>query len=51
MPLCTYCHHDLHALSGQFKHFNRAGLRDWQDLAVAATQRLLLADNDNGEAF
>jgi hypothetical protein len=49
MPLCRRCHHDLHALAGSFKTFDRAMLRSWQDDKAHATrERLLRADNDNG---
>lgn len=38
MPLCRFCHHDLHALRGPFKGWCREQLKRWQDEQCALYQ-------------
>jgi hypothetical protein len=39
IPLCLGHHHDFHAATGPFKGWDKQRRRDWQDIAVQATQR------------
>lgn len=40
VPMCRYCHHDFHSLSGDFKGWDKAMLRAWQDDKIAYYRRI-----------
>ncbi len=46
MPLCFVSHRDLHSLSGPFKGWSKAQLKDWQDERVAHFRSLYSTGNN-----
>lgn len=41
IPLCTYHHRERTDLSGAFKNFTKATMRDWLDTRISLTVRLV----------
>lgn len=37
MPLCQPCHQDFHDLRGMFRGFDRAHIRQWQEMGIQWT--------------